>query len=571
VTATPATPRWWNERTAACIVILLATLACVLFLGNDWVGDDGPRIRFDSRVHQWSGLWHGFHEAYWPPPSKGGLYRPLGMTTFTLQWMLGGGGILLFRIVNLLLYAGAAFAVWRLARRYLPLLPAFVAAALFAVHPLHTEVMAVSVNQAESVVVICAAIAVLLWHDLATGRRSARAAVGGIVLAYLVALGFKEHALVIPGLLFASEFALPGGGGWRERWRERGKAFVVIAVAGLAWWSMRAAILGDVAGAIAAEGLRDASLGHRLVTMLGVVPEWARLFLWPETLRIDYAPMQIDPFATWGRAQTIGVLLIVGWGLALVQGVRRAPILAFGAAWLAIGIAPMSNVIMPTGTLLAERTLFLATVGLVLMAGALVAALETHWERVGRLGRILVPVGGVLLLAAALVRDHRRALDWRDTGTFVTAELRDSPRSYHAHTAYAFWAYAIGDKQGAEAHLREAIRLWPHHARPYHDLGDFYRSDYLCEPALVLYARGIELEPDRRRMRLSYVACAVWLGRYAEGAAMARGHAPTDVDATRLQVAAQVADSALAARAPAQTVRLATSRDHAGEVGWRRP
>lgn len=559
---------WWSDRNAGALVVGAALVAAGAFVMNGWVQDDGPKILFDPRIHEWSGLYRGFVESYWAPPSKSGLFRPLAMAAFTAQWMLGGGEVLLFRIIDLLLYAGSAYAVWCVARRLLPRGPAAAVGILFAVHPVHTEVMAAAVNQGESVVVILAGVSILLWWDLIEGRRRAATVFPLLALAYVAALGFKEHALILPVLCMAAELkdtTTP----WRERLRARGPLLAGLLSLGVVWWLWRGQVLGDLAGAAAAEGLRGDSIGQRLVTMLGVVPEWIRLVVWPASLRSDYAPRQIDPDLGWGIAQWIGVFALIGWSAALRWAWSRDRTIAIGLLIVAVGLAPVSNVLVPTGILLAERTLFLPSVGVVLVFGALLMRGVPWWRNAAPGARGVVGMAGAALVMAAVARDIRRAPDWHDFGSFITAQLRDAPLSWRAHTGYGIWAFEQGDRLAGERNLREAIALWPHHARPYHTLADYYRSDGLCEPAAPLYAAGLEREPDRPRQRLSATACLLWLGRYAEAATTARGGAPTDRDAALLVAAADVADSAARVRAPHHTVRLAPLRDHASEIGWR--
>lgn len=559
-----------QERIGALLVLVASVAAAGAFVANGWVQDDGPKILYDPRVHDWSGVFRGFVESYWAPPSKSGLFRPLAMATFTLQWIVGQGEVLLFRVVDLLLYALSAFAVWRVAARLLPYWPAVVVGILFAVHPVHTEVMAVAVNQAESMVVILTALSFLLWADLIAGRRPLATVAPLLVLAYLAALGFKEHALLLPFFLLLAELT-DNTTPWRERVRARGGLFVGLLIVGTGWWLWRAHVLGDLAGAAAAEGLRGESFGQRIVTMLGVVPEWLRLLVWPAILRSDYAPRQIDPDLGWGVAQWIGVLCLAGWGLALAAAWRRDKVIVIGLLFVALALAPVSNILVPTGILLAERILFLPSVGVVLIAGALLARLAPWWESAEKSARgfALVMGSGVVVLAVA--RDIERAPDWRDFGSFITAQVRDAPLSWRAHTGYGIWAFEHGDRRTGEHELQQAIALWPHHARPYHTLADYYRSDGLCEPAIPLYQAGLEREPDRPRQRLSATTCLLWLGRYTEAAATARGGVPTDRDAEKLAAAALVADSAARVQAPIHTVRLVPLRDHATEVGWRTP
>src|SRR5688572_33056300 len=94
-----------------------------------------------------------------------------------------------------------------------------------------------------------------------------------------------------------------------------------------------------------------------------------RLLFWPADLQGDYSPAEIVAQYTWGGGATLGLLLLVGMALAAVAARRRAPAITFGIAWMAIALIPVHNVLVPTGVVLAERTLFLASVGAMLALG----------------------------------------------------------------------------------------------------------------------------------------------------------------------------------------------------------
>ena len=96
----------------------------------------------------------------------------------------------------------------------------------------------------------------------------------------------------------------------------------------------------------------------RTLTMLGVVPEWFRLLIWPHHLQADYSPQEILPAEHLSSPQLLGLVLLAIAVLLLVATWRRQPVVAFGVLWLGIGIGPVHNVLVPTGIVLAERTLF---------------------------------------------------------------------------------------------------------------------------------------------------------------------------------------------------------------------
>lgn len=545
-----SSPRW--ELLA---LLALALLAMGGSVRNGWIQDDPPLIEYNPRVHEITGLWSGFTEAYWPPPSPGGLYRPLARTVATLQWLAGDGSVLVFRGVGLALYLALVLAVYAVARQLLPPSPAWAAAALFAVHPVHVEAVAVAVDQGELVVALAACAVTLLWLRLGRGAEDPRMATALTAGTILVALGFKEHAMVLPFLPLALECTVLRGGpaeGRRARWT----GIAALIVVALAWWGIRALVLGGIAGAAPAEGLRGEPIGARALTMLGVAGEWVRLLVWPARLQGDYAPWEIAPYVWWSAEQTAGLLALLAFGLALALAWRRRPALAFALLWVALALAPVSNIVIPTGILLAERTLVLASVGVVLPLAWL---LDAGGRRLAIPPRLLTGLLAALLLAGA-IRSATRMTVFRDRTTYLEALRRDAPASWRTMVGAGIAVTEGGDPEGGERLFREAHALWPAAPRPIQMIAFYARLGGDCAKAVPLLEQSLWLQPDDRWTRLPLVACLLDLGRYDDARRTAVADTAPDLNGRALRAAAATADSARRVHAPPHTVRLAPIR-----------
>ena len=67
-------------------------------LGNHFAQDDNQIIAFNALVHHVSGLWRAFAAPYWPADVGGGLYRPLAIASYALDWSLSGGAVTGFAV-----------------------------------------------------------------------------------------------------------------------------------------------------------------------------------------------------------------------------------------------------------------------------------------------------------------------------------------------------------------------------------------------------------------------------------------------------------------------------------------
>src|SRR2546422_8401771 len=93
----------------------------------------------------------------WPDAFGGGLYRPLTIASYAVDWQLGAAAW--FHGVNLLWHAATSVAVTLLARRWSGDRAALVAGLIFAVHPVHVEAVADIVGRAELMAALFALLA----------------------------------------------------------------------------------------------------------------------------------------------------------------------------------------------------------------------------------------------------------------------------------------------------------------------------------------------------------------------------------------------------------------------------
>jgi hypothetical protein len=555
--ADPKSVRYWLEPVSLGCLVLAATWAG---LTNGWVQDDLPIIFMNDLVHSLGNIWAQFTSAYWPKPFPPDLYRPVALLGFSLQWAAGDGAPMIFRMVSILLYLGVVLSVWRLAGRLLPAGAAWVAAALFAVHPVHVEAVAVAVNQGELLVAL-----ILLWSTIAwiDRRRSGQSTGGwwavGMASAYLVGILIKEHAFVLPVILVALELTvLDDRRPIRARLDQHRQLFLGLVLAVTLALAMRDFVLaGNTKGSFTAEAFVGLGVGGRLLTMLAVVPQWARLLFWPAHLQADYSLQEILPATSFGAEQWLGLSLLLLAGGVIIGLRRRLPLASFGIAWLAIALGPVHNVLVPTGIVLAERTLFLGSIGFVIAGVAVLSAGQQHvgrqWPRATR-AAIVASLGGLLVMG--VTRSASRQRVWHDLPTLWGQTVIDAPLSYRAHHAYGQILWTGGAKGPAEYHLRRAIDLNPDAWHIYVDLANRYRIADLCYPAMELYRTALIIFPANHLARTSFIACQLHEGRYADAATTARAGVEIGVESERFERYATIADSALQVGAAVGSVVL---------------
>lgn len=499
--------RWY------AVVALTALLGSLASLGNRFAQDDIPVIVENARLHSLASLWHRFAESYWPPEVAAVLYRPVTTTAFTIQWVLGDGSPWPYHFVSILLLICIAGLVLACLRQLLPAAAAGIAALLFAAHPVHVESVGNVSGQSElwAAGFVLAAVLLYLQARMRGETPGVRRWVSIVVLGALAVFS-KEHGAVLIGLLLAVECTVAADPpGLRARLRMLWPGYVALALTVAGYVAARAAVLGSVVGEVAHIVLRDAGLWQRVLTMLAVVPEWLRLLLVPAHLQSDYMPQEISLATGVGPDQLLGALLLVATIWVAWRARRPAPAVTLALLWIAIALFPVSNLVVSTGVLLAERTLFLPSVGAVLLLGGAL----TWWRRVARplSFRAAVVVTGLiaLLVVAGTLRSAFRQSIWRDNPTLFAQAVEDAPLSYTAHWAQAGVLWRSGLQRQAELHYRMALRLYDRDANLYEDFGDRFIEHGLCIQAAQFMRQALAEMPGKWKARSKLIFCLLSL------------------------------------------------------------
>ena len=431
-----------RDRRLYLAVAVCALVPYVPALWNGFAMDDLYIIVWNPLVHSLQGAWRAFGAPYWPPDLGGQMYRPLPLATFAVDWTIAHGHPAWFHAMNLLWHAGEALIVAALARRWADWTAALVAGLIFAVHPVHVEAVANVIGLGE----LMAAAGVCLAVYAAVVRQDVLLSGAALALGLLS----KENAVVAPALIIWAWIV-----GFPPRPAPRRiLTFVVswVVIAG-AYLAVRGVVLHPYARlqVTAPVFLGESAFAGRL-TALAALGDALRLLVFPLTLRVDYSPAErtIVRALLDGRV-VIGLACLALWaGLLVMAWRRQRRVEAYGLGWIAIAFLPVSNLLFSTGVLLAERTLYLPSVGLALAAGAGLARLPVQRLRVAL----------ALIVLAGGVRTALRTPVWRDDFSVTRSILVDSPESYRGPARMGAIYQSHRQPERALAALRTAARIY---------------------------------------------------------------------------------------------------------------
>ncbi|MCA9737192.1 MAG: tetratricopeptide repeat protein [Gemmatimonadota bacterium] len=438
-------------RRAALAALVLGIVVYLNALGNGYAYDDQHILVDNTRIHSLDTFGEAITAPYWPNrEGKGlGLWRPFATATYAIGWNAFDGSPLPFHVLNVLLHGVVSALTALLVGALTASAPAaLLGGTVFALHPVHVEVVANVIGFAElwgAVTFLTACLLFLRWRETGFGLGRSLALTALFVWGILT----KESAITLPGVFFLLDgFREDRGIGEIGRYvRERALLFGTLVAGAALVFAGRHAVLGSVADAFPALGADLLKEIPRIWTLGEIWLHYVRLLFLPLDLSADYSPGVVDIHIGWNAVNTVGaVLALLFLVLALVTWRSRTGARAIGAGvlWFVITISPVSNFFFLSGVLLGERTLYLPSVGLSLALGWLgVRALR---ER-----RALTAALLSVWLGVFAVRTWTRTPTWKSMET-VFLTLMDE----HLEAGRAQWV--AGDSHWQENQVSEALR-----------------------------------------------------------------------------------------------------------------
>ncbi|MBI2502390.1 MAG: tetratricopeptide repeat protein [Candidatus Latescibacteria bacterium] len=387
------------------------------------------------------------------------MYRPLLLTSYALNYALGGAEVWGYHLVNLILHLANVWLVWLLGRR-LAGKGAWLACLLFLLHPVVSE----PVNYISSRSALMATFFYLLglWLVVRAGEEELRPRhLVWVGLCYAAGLASKEIAFTFPlaaGLYLC--LLAP-----RRPWRLlTGPA--VLSVVYLLWTR---AIVGKAMG----EPVR--ALGAQWATQLKGVVFYGWTLVAPVHLSVE---PQFSVAKGWGEgAVVLASLLLVSAAVVLGKGSSRTALFCLG--WSALALLP--SALVPLNVLVNENRLYLPLAALALGLGGM-----SRW-----LGRTWL----LALLPLALLCFLRNQA-WQDELSLWTDAVRKGPLMARPYVNLGKAYLEAGQYPEAIAASRRALELNPELDRAHYNIGTAYLHQDHLEEAIASYRRALEIRPE---------------------------------------------------------------------------
>jgi protein O-mannosyl-transferase len=478
----PTTPRRATAQDprpvvgACCVMIVAAILAAYSgSLGGTFLYDDIDSITGNASIRH-------FSTAFLPPDGATVSGRPFLNLTLALNYALSGTAVWSYHVLNLVIHAAAALALFGIARRAAGvgrLAVALGVALLWAVHPLQTESVAYVVQRGESLMGLLYLLTLYCFIRHAEGGGATTTWAFACVAACLLGMATKEVMVSAPVIVLLYDRTFLAGS-FREAWRRRGRVYAALC----ACWVPLVLIAWRTGGRSGTAGF-DSGVAWwaYLLSQLRAVGLYLRLSVWPHPLVGDYGRILGGSALEMGFGAVVVVSLLAG---TVVLFRRNSP-LGFLGAWFLIILSPSSSFVPVSTEIIAEHRMYLP-----LVAPVAVGVLALYKVLGGR--RIFVTTIAVLAVVLGTLT-FLRTRAYRSAEAFWSDVALKAPENPGPWNNLGIILAERGDQEGAIADYRHALRLAPSFAFAHSNLGNSLVATGHPADAAVEYEAALEFRP----------------------------------------------------------------------------
>jgi tetratricopeptide (TPR) repeat protein len=530
----------WSTQELLAVLILIAALPYLNTLWNGFVLDDNRQIVSNPYLRSFSHLREIFTTNVWSYVGAQGLtnyYRPLMTLGYLLCYQFLGPLAYGFHLANVVLNAAVVCLVFLVTERtFRDRTLGFVAAVIFALHPIHTE----SVDWIAAVTDLQLTLFYLLtfWFFLRVGKpdlhhpsvpSSERRGIGdepsslrrglrgcvtklGMVLSFTLALLAKELAVTLPFLAAFYEHFLRDDRA-QTTLTQKVSRYLSLWLVDIAYLLFRIRIFGGLAPVLQ---LPQISRQEAFYSSFALVAQYVWKLLWPVSLCGFYS---FHKTLALSDPRAIAGVLVLGLSLgAFAYSWRRERLVAFGLLWVFLNLAPVLNARWLGANVFTERYLYLPSLGFCWIAAwggrLLWIRLVDHPAT-----RKFFAAGLAVVAILCVLKIVTRNRVWRDDPTFYRNTLAAQPDAIALRINLGAVYWNLGNPDQAEVEWREALRRAPNHWLILNNLGLASAREKRYGEAIEDFQRSIRLRPN-------YADSHMNLGRtYAETGAMEKAEA----------------------------------------------
>lgn len=483
-----------SKYTAIGIILIASTGVYLNTLSNGFVYDDEAQVLNNHWIRNVKYIPEIFLSDVRGFRGEGvsNYYRPLMHIIYMVNYNISGLNPLGFHLTNIIFHTGVSVLVFLIASMLIfqtTLTPrawyAFVAALLFATHPIHTEAVAWIGGIPELSFTFFYLLSFYLYIRTKTGHILS-------ILFFFLATLCKETALTLPFLLIGYDYSFSSSLPLRERVRVRGimRYLPYSIIAGI-YFILRTYAIGSIAPLKIHSEL---STYQCAINIFPLFRQYLEKLILPVNLNVFHIFHPISSIFEWKGVISIIVAIVFILIICFLRRVNR--IAFFSLLWIVIPLLPVLYIPALGENPFTERYLYLPSVGFVLIA-SVVIEMFTH----SREWKISYPVAVSILIIIIVTSLYsagtiKRNYIWSDNFTLWHDTVKKSSDGAYPNNNIGKAYYDMGLIDEAMKHYEIAVKLKSDYPEAHNNLGITYHSKGWSDKAIEHFKIALQLSPN---------------------------------------------------------------------------
>jgi tetratricopeptide (TPR) repeat protein len=491
------------------IVFAVSAAMYVNTLGHGYVLDDKAIITQNKFTQQgFSGIADHFTHSYWfgINGKNAGNYRPISGASFSIEHALFGDNPMIDHLLNILFFGLLCVVLLRWLKE-MQLMPdhwLYLGMLVFAVHPIHTEVVANIKSRDEIYCFLFFALSAWKFWQGIQSKKVTNLLFSALL--YLTALLSKETALamlpIFPIMAFMHDKSIVST--LKNCLSPVAASAVFLAI----YFSVTDLLVDQQYHIFDNSLVQDANAGKLLATKIWIIGEYIKLMIVPYPLVYDYSfnTIQLVDLSNIQVILTIiGAITVIGFSIKLIKDLNNTKTLIFITLLLlfVLPLIPVSNLLFPIGATMAERFLFIPSLGFIMLfTFGLFHLFEKSDIKNSKISQGIFILIAIPLAVTTVARNNA----WESDETLFTSDLRHLSRSAKANhnlaNIYKAKAEEANNKAKRVTYYESAVRLLEQAVEIYevqefhHELGLIYGELGKWEGVKKSLGRYVDMNPS---------------------------------------------------------------------------
>ncbi|MCK4738517.1 MAG: tetratricopeptide repeat protein, partial [Deltaproteobacteria bacterium] len=413
-------------------------------------------------------------------------YRPMTHLIYMFDYHIFGLKPWGFHLTNIVFHVMNSLLVFLITSSLVKCntakLTAFIAALLFATHPIHTEAVTMVSNTPGVSFTFFYLLSFYLFikSDAPSNRLHLLS-----LLSFFLAIFCKETALTLPLLLLIYDYSIRKNEIFT--WSRVKIYLPYLLIVGF-YVGLRVYALGGIAPR---EGVHGLTPFQNFINVFPLFSHYLYKLVLPLNLHVFYSFLPANSIFESKVITSIGVALAFCY-LTYIAGKTKSKSF-IGLLLIFIPLLPVLYIPGLSESVFNERFLYLPSVGFVILLSLGVIRIIKFSNRKHTIATLTIIT--VLILTSYSLATIKRNQDWFSGYTLWTDTIKKAPNSAVAHNNLGNIYLESGLTDKAIKEYMEALRIKPAYEEATYNLATLYHQRGMLDEAIPLYERAIKLDP----------------------------------------------------------------------------